>query len=68
MMTTPGMMLQSNLRPQALQQWRAKKKREIVFFYFVFIFILFFFFFFQNYYKGYSLHDYKFKNIEECTT
>ncbi len=24
--------------------------------------------FFQNYYKGYSLHDYKFKKIQECTT
>ncbi len=30
--------------------------------------IFFFFFFVQSYYKGNSLHDYKFKNTQECTT
>ncbi len=29
-------------------------------------FIFFFFFFFQSCYKGSSLHDYKFKNTQEC--
>ncbi len=32
------------------------------------IFFFFFFFFHQSYYKGYSLHDYKLKNTQECTT
>jgi hypothetical protein len=46
----------------------ACKKKKIIFFlllrgFFKFIII---FFFFQNYYEGYSLHDYKLKNTQEC--
>ncbi len=33
---------------------------------FLFVFFILFFFFFQRCYKGYSLHDYKFKNTQEC--
>jgi hypothetical protein len=60
------MVLQNDLRPRALQRWRV----EEIFFFFLLLhvfFILFFFFFYQSYYKGYSLHDYKFKNTQECT-
>ncbi len=32
------------------------------------VFFLVLFFFFQSCYKGYSLHDYKLKNTQECTT
>jgi len=44
------------------------QKKEFFFLLRVFkIFILFFFFFFfQSYYKGYSLHDCKLKNRQEC--
>jgi hypothetical protein len=42
-----------------------KKSKEMFFFYFMF-FIIILFFFFKNCYKGYSLHDYKFKNTQEC--
>jgi hypothetical protein len=43
-----------------------KKRDKFFFFYFMvfIIIIIFFFFFFQNYYKGYSLHDCKFKNTQ----
>jgi hypothetical protein len=35
---------------------------------FFFFFFFFSFFFFLSYYKGYSLHDCKLKNTQECTT
>jgi hypothetical protein len=48
----------------------ACNKEDIyIFFYFMFfIFSILFFFFFQSCYKGYSLHDYKLKNTQECIT
>ncbi len=48
-----------------------KREEKFLFFFTSFFFlikILFFFFFFQSCYKGNSLHDYKLKNTQECTT
>jgi hypothetical protein len=60
--------LESNPRSQALQQWQAKEKRIFFFFYFMFFLIILLLFFFQSYYKGYSQHDCKLKNVQKCTT
>jgi hypothetical protein len=64
MVTMLATTLQNNLCPQVLQWWHAEEKKEI--FSCFFFIILFFFFFFQSYYTGYSLHDYKLKNTQEC--
>jgi hypothetical protein len=45
-----------------------KREKKIYFFILLRVFIIIiFFFFFQNSCKGYSLHDYKLKNTQECT-
>jgi len=58
--------LQNNPHPQALQWWHAEEKREFFFFYFMFLLLLLLLF--QSCCKGYSLHDCKLKNTQECTT
>jgi hypothetical protein len=57
--------LQNDPHLRALQQWHVEKKK--FFFLLLCIFFILHFFFFQNCYKGYSLHDYKLKNTQECT-
>jgi hypothetical protein len=67
--TASATTLQNDLCPQALQRWCAEEKREFFSFtscFCFFIILFFFFFFFKSYYKGYSLHDYKLKNTQEC--
>jgi hypothetical protein len=47
----------------------ACKKELRIFFFLLHGFLkILFFFLFQSCYKGYSLHDYKFKNTHKCTT
>jgi hypothetical protein len=45
-----------------------QKKRNFFFLLLRVIIIIILFFFFQNCYKGNSLHDFKLKNTQECTT
>jgi hypothetical protein len=43
-----------------------REQRIYFFFYMVFFYIIIFLLLFQNFYKSYSLHDYKLKNTQEC--
>jgi len=55
--------------PRTLQWWHVEEKNFFFFLFRVsFKIIILFFFLFQSCYKGNSLHDYKLKNTQECTT